>query len=126
MESPADDRTLTRCMDAIAAGTTNQNSIAVALRGFVDHTFIGLTGTITATAVTGLQVEESPDGSAGWTEVAGAAVAFADSDDDEAKEVRVGVEDLLAASSHIRCVFERGTANAVIDGMVCKQRRMTA
>ena len=47
-----DGTKITKVLDAVAAGTTDQNSTGVDTSGFQSSTFIASFGTITANAVT--------------------------------------------------------------------------
>ena len=124
MENVTYDRLTTRTSAAVAAGSADENTTGVAVKGYVDHTHHALIGTITAGAVTGIKIQESDDDSS-YTDVAGKTLAIADDGDDLAYLLNVGVHELLASTTHTRLVIERATQNAVIDGAICVQRRMT-
>jgi len=126
MEHPTYDRLVTRTSDAVAAGTDDDvDGTGVPVKGFVDHHHHVLLGTITATAVTTVKLQESDDDTT-YTDIAGKSVSVADSGDDEVYSLRAGVEELKASTTHTRVRITRATANAVIDGAICVQRRMIA
>jgi hypothetical protein len=105
-----------RVMNAVAAGTTDQESTAVDTAGFEGCRFVAALGSITSGAVTSMRVEQSADGSTGWAALAGASVTIADDDDNE-----LAIIDVRAPRQrYLRAVIDRGTQNAVIDGVVAE------
>lgn len=112
---------LTRVSNAVAAGTTDVNSASVDMQGFDAVAFVVAFGTITAGAATSIKVQQSSDdGSADdWTDLEGTGVTVADDDDNQ-----IAVVDVTHPSKrHLRCVVDRGTQNAVVDGIVAVQYR---
>ena len=108
----------TRVLDAVAAGTSDQNSSSVDMKSYDAVTFCVGFGTITASAVTSIKVQGSDDDSA-WSDLAGTAVSVADSDDNK----MVLAEINQPQQRYVRCVVDRGTQNAVIDFAVAMQSK---
>ena len=111
----------TRVMDAVAAGTSDQNSSSVDMKSYDAVTFCVGFGAITASAVTSIKVQGSDDDSA-WSDLAGTAVSVADSNDDKI----VLAEINCPQQRYLRCVVDRGTQNAVIDFAVALQSKANA
>lgn len=108
---------ITRAMNGVAAGSADENGTAINMTGFETCTFIGMFGAITATGVQGMKVQESPDGSTGWADLAGTLVSLADTDDDKMAVVEI----VKPLKPYLRPVMTRATANAVIDGVIAVQ-----
>ncbi len=108
----------TRVMNAIAAGTTNQNSSVIDMQGFEGITFTAIFGTLTATAVTGIKVQQGnqSDGSDAQ-DLAGSAVSIPDTGSNKV----LITEIYKPTKRYVRCIVTRGTANAVIDGVIAQQ-----
>jgi Flp pilus assembly CpaE family ATPase len=109
---------ITRAMNAIAAGTTNQNSSVIDMQGFEGVAFVAAFGALTATAVTGIKVQQGTlaDGS-DMADLAGSALAIPDTDDN-----KLLVTDVYRPiERYVRLVVTRGTANAVIDSVSALQ-----
>jgi hypothetical protein len=100
-------------LNAVAAGTTNQDTESVDMQSGESVTFIAKFGTLTASAVTGLKLQGSNNNSS-WTDLAGTAQAIAVADTGKA----IAVEAVNPTFRYVRGVVTRGTANAVIDGVV--------
>jgi len=107
---------VTRVTNAVAAGTTDSNSSSVDMQGFESVMFIALFGTITATAVTSIHAEQSADDST-FADLESTSISI---DDDEDNMVLV-LEVIKPTDRYVRCVVDRGTANAVIDGVIAIQ-----
>ena len=106
-----------RVMDGVAAGTTDQNGSGVDMSGFEAVTFIALVGVLTATQVTSLKAQQSDDdGSAdAYSDLLGSDSGdLADDDDD----LGIVLTVVRPRKQWVRPVLLRGTANAVIDGIV--------
>lgn len=116
MEFFKDLNRVDRVMNAVAAGTTDQNSSSVDMQAdtaYDEVTFIALFGALTATQVTKIKVQQSSDDSV-WNDLAGSeSAALADADGNKALAVTVRPQ-----KRYVRCVVDRGTANAVIDGVL--------
>lgn len=108
----------TRAMTSQAAGLTNVNSSVIDMQGYEGVQFTALFGTITATAVTGIKVQQGnqPDGSDA-TDLVGTALAIPDT---ASNKVLVS-EIYKPTKRYVRLVVTRGTANAVIDGVLAQQ-----
>ena len=110
---------LVRVMNAVAAGTSDQNSSSVDMAqdaGFRGVRFMALFGTLTATQVTQIKVQGSDDNSS-WSDLTGTNVGpMADADSNKMLVVDV----YRPVHRYVRCVVDRGTANAVIDGVVAE------
>ncbi len=105
---------LERVMNAVAAGTSDQNSSWVDTLGFDYVEFQAWFGTLTAGQVTTTKLQYSSDGTNSLGDVAGSATA-ALADGDSNKGVRSAIYKPLYR--YVRMVIDRGTANAVIDGV---------
>jgi hypothetical protein len=81
--------------------------------------FVVAFGAITATAVTSIKLQQSSDDGAGdaFADIAGTAVTVADDDDN--KLVYLDIQH--QTERYLRVVVDRGTANAVVDGIVAIQ-----
>ena len=108
----------TRVLDAVAAGTSDQNSSSVDMKSFDACTFAIGFGAITASAVTSVKLQGSDDDSV-WSDLAGTAISVADSDDNK----MVLAEINQPQQRYVRCVVDRGTQNAVIDFAVAMQSK---
>ncbi len=111
-----------RVMNAVAAGTTDQNSDGVDCTGFDCVRFTALFGVLTATQVTTMKLQASDDdGSAdAWSDLeASQTAAMGDADDQDCLICDV----FRPTKKWVRAVVERGTANAVIDGVVAELYR---
>ena len=108
----------TRVLDAVAAGTSNQNSSSVDMKSFDAVTFAVGFGTITASAVTSIKVQGSDDDSS-FSDLAGTAITVADSDDNKI----VLAEINQPQHRYVRVVVDRGTQNAVIDFAIALQSK---
>ena len=103
-----------KIMNAVAAGTSDQNSESVDVGTGRVATFIAQFGIITTNAVTSIKVQQSPTGTSGWQDLAGSKVDLADTDDN--KIAIVEIENPV--KRYVRLVVGRGTANAVISGVI--------
>lgn len=112
---------ITRVMNAVAAGTTDQNSTEVDMQGWDGVLFIAAFGTLTATQVTQIKAQQDVvTGMAGAQDLAGTLVGpLADADGNKCLVLDV----YRPQERFVRCVVDRGTANAVIDGVLAIQYR---
>ena len=108
----------TRVLDAVAAGTSDQNSSSVDMKSYDTVTFVVGFGAITASAVTSIKLQGSDD-DLSFSDLAGTAITVADSDDDKI----VLSEINQPQQRYVRCVVDRGTQNAVIDFAVALQNK---
>jgi hypothetical protein len=107
-------------MNAVAAGTSDQNSSSVDMKGFYGVMFLASFGALTATQVTSIKAQQSSDdGSADdWTDILGTLVGpLADADGNK----MLVLDIYRPLKRYVRLVVDRGTANAVIDGVVALQ-----
>lgn len=104
-----------RVMNAVAAGTTSQNSSGVNMENADSVLFAAAIGTITAGAVTSIKAQQSDDdgSSDSYDDIAGTSVAIADTQSN--KVALLNVQRPL--KKWVRLVVVRGTQNAVIDGV---------
>lgn len=111
-----------RVMNAVAAGTTDQNSTGVDMTGYEEVTFIAAFGALTATQITSMKAQQSDDdGSADdYTDLAGTSTGPA-ADADSNKMLALGI--YRPKKKWVRAVVDRGTANAVIDGIIAIRSR---
>ncbi len=110
---------VTRVMNAVAAGTTNQNSTVLDMQGFEGVMFVAAFGALTATQVTSLKAQQGTlsDGS-DMADLAGTLTGpLADTDGNKLLVLDV----FRPQERYVRCVVGRGTANAVIDGVIAIQ-----
>lgn len=108
---------VSRVLNAVAAGTSDQNSSSVDMAGYEGVLFVALFGTLTATQVTSIKAQSSSDDGSTDTfaDLEGTAVGpLTDSDGNKMLLLDVFRPD----ERYVRCVVDRGTANAVIDGVI--------
>lgn len=111
----------TRVMDAVAAGASSQNGSVIDMAGFDAVRFIALFGALTADQVTRLKVQHGDEANGGdMADIAGAITEpLEDADSDKVLIVDVS----RPMKRYVRAVVVRGTANAVIDGVIAEQYR---
>lgn len=105
-----------RVMNAVAAGTTDQTSSAIDTLGFDGVKIYTVFGTITSGAVTSVKLQSSSDDAVAdaYADLTGTSITVADDDDNQ-----VTVHDIYRpAERYIKVVIDRGTQNAVIDGVI--------
>lgn len=112
---------ITRHSNAVAAGTTDISPAnGIDMQGFDGVLFIVPFGAITATAVTSIKAQQSTavDGTGdAFADIAGTAVTVADDDDN-----KIAYLDVVRPTERfVRLVVDRGTANAVVDGIIAIQ-----
>ena len=108
-----------RVKNAVAAGTSNQSTTAVDTAGYQGCRFIAAFGTLTATAVTSVKVTQADDSgiSVNAEDLAGSGISLTPSTDDN----KVVIVDVYRPSRrYLQLTILRGTANAVIDGVVAE------
>lgn len=111
-----------RVMNAVAAGVTSQTSSAVDMTGWDSVEFVALLGSLTVSQVTKLKAAQSSDdaGADDYTDLAGSATAqFADAHSNKLGRLEIN----RPLKRYVKCTIVRGTANAVIDGMIAILRR---
>lgn len=112
---------VTRCKNAVSAGTSNiTDATGVDTSGFQETTFIVPFGTITSTAVTSIKLQQSDDDGSTDTydDVEGSSVAVADTMSNKVAQITIK----RGLKKYVKCVVVRGTANAVVDGIFAIQR----
>ena len=110
---------LTRVSNAVVAGTSDVESSSVDMTGFDSVAFIVAMGAITSGAATSANVEQSSDdgSSDSFTELLGTGITIADDDDNQL----VLLDVCQPRERYVRCVVERATQNAVVDGIFALQ-----
>jgi len=110
---------VTRVLNAVAAGTTDQNSSILDMQGFDGVLFIAAFGTLTATQVTSLKAQQGAASDlSDAADLAGTATGpLADADGNKL----LCLDVYRPQERYVRCVVDRGTANAVIDGVIAIQ-----
>ncbi len=116
MENITKAAKITRVMNAVAAGVTEQNSTSVDMKGFESVTFILTMGAITAGAATSVEIETSSDNSV-FDELLGSGITIADDDDNQAFVLEV----VRPQERYVRCTVHRATQNSAIDSIVALQ-----
>lgn len=107
-----------RVMNAVAAGTSDQTSSAVDMgvaEKFDELTFLAAFGTLTAGQVTSIKATQSDDdgSSDAYSDIEGSAsAALADADSNKMIALTV-----RPTKRYVKLVIDRGTQNAVIDGV---------
>lgn len=104
-----------RVSNAAVAATTDIECTGVNMAGYDAVKFYTLFGTITSGAVTSVKLQQSSDdgSSDGYSDLEDSAVDVADDDDNQ-----IVVHDLIRpAKQYVRLVVDRGTQNAVVDGV---------
>lgn len=105
-----------RVINATAAGTTTISSSGVDMSDAETVTFYLALGTLTATAVPTVKVQQSDDDGASdaYDDLGGSLQTF---DDQQGNKI-VAVEVIRPLKRYVRIQVGRGTANAVLDGAV--------
>lgn len=108
---------LVRVLNSTAAGTSDVNCTGVDCEGFSSVEFIAAFGALTATQVTTIKAQQSDDNgsSDGWSDIEGSQTAALD-DNDSNDCLRLEISK--PKKRYVRAVVERGTENAVVDGVV--------
>jgi hypothetical protein len=101
-----------RVENAAAAATTDIESDGVDISGFENIVFVVAFGAITANAVTNVHLEQSTD-NVTFADLEGTSVTVADDDDN----LLAVLEIHRPRERYVRCVVDRGTQNAVVDGI---------
>lgn len=103
-------------MNAVAAGTSDQNSSVVDMQNFDGVLFIAKFGTLTATQVTQIKAQQGQQSDlSDAADLVGTLVGpMADADSNK----MLLLDIYRPRERYVRCVVDRGTANAVIDSVV--------
>lgn len=104
---------------ATAAGTTDVESDSVDMAGFDAVLFFTTFGELTADAETVIKVQQSADDGDddAFADLEDTGIVVADDDDGQT----FGVEIIRPTERYLRCVVERGTANAVVGAIYALQ-----
>lgn len=109
------DVKVVRALNAVAAGTSVQNGSVIDTAGYDGVMFVAAFGTLTATAVTGLKAQQGTQSGGGdQADLAGSLVSVPDSASNKLAVLDIG----RPQERYVRPVVTRGTANAVIDGVI--------
>lgn len=109
-----DHKIIDNCVAATAAGTTDVNGVTIDMEGFEGVFFVVRFGTLTATQVTRLKAQQDTDSGAGTMADLLGTMSTALADGDSGKSLTLDV--FRPQERYVRCVVDRGTANAVIEG----------
>lgn len=112
---------ISRVLNAVAAGTTNQNTLSVDMANWESVEFVAAVGALTANQVTKIKLQQSSDNGStdDFTDLEGSATAaFADANTNTLARCEV----VKPRKRYVRAVVLRGTANAVIDSVIAIQR----
>lgn len=109
---------ITRVMNAVAAGTSVQNSSVIDMAGYDGVLFVLALGTLTATAVTGLKAQQGQVSNlSDAADLAGSLVSVPDTASN-----KIALLDVARPQErYVRAVVNRATANAVIDSVIAIQ-----
>ncbi|AMV20415.1 hypothetical protein [Planctomyces sp. SH-PL14] len=111
---------VTRVNNAAAAAQTAVNATGVDMAGWDGVLFIALLGTLTTTHATSLKAQQSSDNAAAddYSDIAGSSTGNM-ADGDSNKIILLDV--FRPTKQYVRPVLVRGTANAVLDGILAIQ-----
>ena len=115
----SDTKTI-RVANAAAAGTSDVNSTVVDMAGWGAVKFTALLGALTATQVTKLKAQQGDAADGSDMADVGGAVTDAAADADGNKLLVLDVSRGLLTKRYVRAVLDRGTANAVLDGIIAE------
>ena len=107
---------IVRHNNGAAAGTTAITpSAGVDMAGYNSCLFLVAFGTLTATAVPSIKVQQSDDDGVGdgYSDLTDKAYAITDADDDKI----IACEILRPTKRYLKLIVTRATANAVLDGI---------
>lgn len=110
---------LTRVMNAVAAGVSDQNSTIVDMQNFEGVLFLASFGALTATQVTQIKAQQGAASDlSDAQDLLGTLVGpLADADGNKC----LALDVYKPRERFVRLVVDRGTANAVIDGVIAIQ-----
>jgi hypothetical protein len=110
-----------RVMNAVAAGTTDQTTTTVDMQRWDGVMFVALFGALTATQVTSIYARQGQASNmADAADLAGTRTGpLADADSNKA----LALDLYRPQERYVNCVVDRGTANAVIDGVLAIRYR---
>lgn len=109
-----DIKVIDNAVAATAAGATAVNGATIDMAGYEGVVFIVRFGALTATQVTSLKAQQDSDSGGGtMADLLGSKTANL-ADGDSGKSLMLDI--FRPAKRYVRCVVNRGTANAVIEG----------
>lgn len=117
IKSLSKETKVTRVSNAAAAATTDVTSSAIDMKNFEGCMFIVSMGAITAGAVTSAYVTQCDTSGGEYTELDGTSLTIADDDDNQVFLLDVK----FPAERYLKCVVDRATQDAVVDGIVAIQ-----
>ncbi|RWP31811.1 hypothetical protein [Mesorhizobium sp.] len=111
---------ITRVAASAVAAQTDVTGSILDMAGFEGVMFIALTGDVTDTSALALKAEQNPLNQAGgMAELVGSASFAAGATSADSKALVLDVHK--PRERYVRAVLERGTANAVVDGIIAIQ-----
>jgi hypothetical protein len=111
---------ITRVAASAVAAQTDVASSILDMSGFDGVMFIALTGDVTATSALALKCEQNTANStSGMAELTSSAAFTAGASD--ADSMALVLDVYKPRERYVRAVLERGTANAVVDGIIAIQ-----
>lgn len=115
----ANQEKVTRVNNAAAAAQTDIEATGVAMDNFEGVKFYVAFGTITTGAVTSCKLQQSDDNGVadGWSDLEDSGITVADDDDNQV----VVLDCYRPQKRYVRPVVDRGTQNAVVDGIIAVQ-----
>lgn len=108
---------VTRVSASAAAGQTDVTSSAIDTKGFEGCLFVVAMGSIAGGAVTSAYVAQCDTSGGSYTELDGTRLTIAD--DDDGKLVLLDVKQ--PTERYLKCVVDRATQDAVVDGIIAVQ-----
>lgn len=109
---------ITRVANSAAAGTSAVTCSTLDMAGFEGVLFIAAFGDLSNGAVTGIKAQQGQLANMGdAADLAGTAIAIADTDDNKV----LALEVYRPRERYVRAIVTRGTANAVLDGVIAIQ-----
>ncbi len=126
MENMLKDCVVTRVSNDAVAATTTVTSSVLDMAGFDGVMFIALVGDVTSTSVITLTAKENTANSTSSptpTSVSGGATGAFTADATSADNGVFIVDVIRPSKRYVYCTLARGTANAVVDGILAIQYR---
>ena len=119
MHSMLHNTKVTRVLAAVAAGTTVQNGDVLDMQNFEGVMFVAALGTLTASQVTSLKAQQGAASDLSDAADLEGTLTGPMADDDDDQLLVLDIQH--PAERYVRCVVNRATANAVIDGVIAIQ-----
>jgi hypothetical protein len=116
---------ITRVLNAVAAGTTQQTGTQLDMAGYDGVCHILLLNTVVSTCVLTLQLQDSAVSGSGMANIANSLVTITDAGG-VTSNLMIVLDVVLPALRYVQCVLTRTVANATIDAMVAIQYRSKA